>query len=106
MECANLSYANLRHTILSDSIVVGADLSYADLSYADLTTVGLVEVDLTGAIMVGTEMGIPLIIKANLTDVDLSQASIHLPDWMHNSNISGGILHNTTMPDGSTVTFD
>ena len=106
LECVNLTEANLSYASISEGILIGADLSYANLSYAKLTTVGLVDVDLTGAILVGTVIGVPLIRGANLTDVDLSQARISLEDWMNNSRISDVILHNTTMPDGSTVTFD
>jgi uncharacterized protein YjbI with pentapeptide repeats len=107
LESANLTEANLRNAIISDGILGSTNLSYADLSYANLTMAGLADADLTGAIMVGTIIGgEPLLVRANLTDVDLSQARIVLDDWMNNPRLDGAILNNTTMPDGSTVTFD
>jgi uncharacterized protein YjbI with pentapeptide repeats len=78
----------------------GIDLSGSNLSNAHFAESALCDANLTGACLRDTTFYEPLLVGANLTNVDLSEAIISL-DWADIDRISGAILCNTTMPDGS-----
>jgi len=75
-------------------------LSGANLSEANLTQSALCNANLTGACLRDTNLEEPSLDGANLTNVDLSESFINL-DMANINRISGAILCNTTMPDGS-----
>jgi uncharacterized protein YjbI with pentapeptide repeats len=106
LENTKLKRANLSRTILSNSTLVGADLTGADLTGADLMACGLANINLTNAKVINTWFGDEVgLYGANLTNVDLSQANIHLPEGIEEPSIEGAILNNTILPDGTKVTF-
>ena len=57
---ADLRYANLRDAILRSADLRSADLKYADLSGADLKNAILIHTRLSGAILEGTKIFIPI----------------------------------------------
>jgi len=104
LEAANLRRANLSHAIISEGVLVESILIGADLSFADLTECPLIDADLTGARLNGTILGIrPLLQGANLTNVDLSQSRIELPDGIEDYSVERAIFSNTILPDGTKI---
>ena len=104
LEDANLCRANLSHAIVSEGILVESILIGADLSFVDLTECPLIDANFTRARLNGTILGIrPLLQGANLTDVDLSQSRIELPDGIEDHSIEGAIFCNTILPDGTKI---
>jgi uncharacterized protein YjbI with pentapeptide repeats len=103
---ANLSRANLSSAILQSSGLNNANLSRANLTRARLQDSAFIGADLTDASVEGTQFGgEPCLDGANLTGVDLSKASIHLPGGIDNPRIAGAILCDTTLPDGGNWTI-
>jgi uncharacterized protein YjbI with pentapeptide repeats len=106
LENTNLKQANLSGAILSNGSLMGANLTKANLSSADLMACGLANINLTDARVVDTWFGDEVgLFEANLTNVDLSQANIRLPEGIEDVRIEGAILKNTILPDGTKVTF-
>jgi uncharacterized protein YjbI with pentapeptide repeats len=104
LENTNLKQANLSGVILSNGSLMGANLTKADLSSADLMACGLANINLTDARVVNTWFGDEVgLFGANLTNVNLSQANIHLPEGVEDMRIEGAILENTILPDGTKV---
>jgi uncharacterized protein YjbI with pentapeptide repeats len=104
LEGANLRRANLSHAIISEGVLVESILVGADLSFADLTECPLSDADLTGAKLNGTILGIrPLLQGANLSNVDLSQSRIELPDGIEDHSVERAIFSNTILPDGTKI---
>lgn len=104
LERTNLREASLIHTIISEGILVEANLSRADLSFADLVECPLNDADLTGANLNGTILGFRPILKgANLTNVDLSQSCIDIPDGIEDHSLERAIFCNTILPDGTKI---
>jgi uncharacterized protein YjbI with pentapeptide repeats len=98
----DLSGANLSGCRLSDSAMEYVDLSNANLTDARLYETGLANVDLTNACLFGSMFGDNFsLVEANLTNVNLSIARIHIPLGVNNPRLRGAIFCNTTMPDGS-----
>ncbi|MEM7595041.1 MAG: pentapeptide repeat-containing protein [Cyanobacteria bacterium P01_A01_bin.83] len=103
---ANLSRADLSGAIFHDGGLNNAILIEANLSRARLQDCALVGADLTDACVQGTQFGNePFLKRANLTGVNLSQASIDLPGGINNPRIAGAILCDTTLPDGGNWTI-
>jgi uncharacterized protein YjbI with pentapeptide repeats len=78
----------------------GIDLSGSNLSNANFSESGLCGANLTGAYLRDTKFYEPWLVAANLTNIDLSEAIIDF-ELANIDRISGAILCNTTMPDGS-----
>lgn len=105
-EGANLSEANLSGAFLAYSGLNNANLTEANLSRARLQDCTLTGANLTDACVRGAMFGNePHLVGANLTGVDLSQASIDLPGGIDNPRIADVILCDTTLPNGENWTI-
>ena len=93
---ANLSGLMLRQTNLFGATLVMTDLSNSNLANASLGKANLTKADLTGVNLSGAGLRGTNLTGANLTNASLNSAV----------DISGAILCNTTMPDGSINNSD
>jgi len=100
LEYAKLTRANLSGASIAEAMLEGIDLSGSNLSNANFAATALCDANLTGACLRDTTFSEFLLVGANLTNVDLSEAIISL-DGADIDRISGAILCNTIMPDGS-----
>ena len=100
---ANLSGASLSNATLDGADLREATLNLAALSNADLTGAILRQATLDGAALYGANLTGADLREATLNGAVLSNADLTGVEGMHEVQLNGALIDNTTAPDGTVV---